>query len=290
MATFRRLVFPLIKSSSQANQLNNKALTRCLSSLSDSRKINSKHAASWKLELRRTGEDGTHYAITLNNVTIKTPMKNPLVVPQESLGLAILAEWKTRENMKKKIDHRTMHLTTLAYEAIDNPFKESNESAANDILEYLKFDCIRFRDTQSEELLALQARHWDPLIGWFEHQYQCQLPIEYGQLAVQTKLPSQTLDTISKLLMSHPRWPLVGAKFMAQNLKSFVLTSCLMTKFLQADQVVDISRLETRFQTDKWSKVESEHDMDEQSICARVAAGSIFYHLTNDANRQTTSA
>lgn len=46
-----------------------------------------------------------------------------------------------------------MHLTSLAYTAIDDPFGETDEDIANAMLEYLKFSTVRFRDTDNKEFL-----------------------------------------------------------------------------------------------------------------------------------------
>lgn len=209
---------------------------------------------------------------------MKTPLNNLLRVRDETLALAIANEWKGKAG-KKKIELPSMVLTTLAYEAIDNPFKETQETVVNSTIEYLKFDTVRFRDTSQDDLLAKQSRHWDPLIGWFEHKYNCHLPIDYGDIMNTSSIPAHTHEAISRHLHSLERWPLVGFKFITQNLKSYVLASCLAERFLKADDAVDLARLETKFQTERWTKVEWEHDLDEQCTKARVAAGSLFYHL-----------
>lgn len=219
------------------------------------------------------------YKIQVGNSSLKTPKKTPLQIKDESLALAIANEWIS-EMGKKKINMANMHLTSLAYTAIDNPFDETKEELASAMLEYLKFDTVRFREPYNEELLHRQSRHWDPLIGWFEHNFNCHLPIEYGDITNTSAIPQATNDALLRHLCSHDRWPLVGANFMIRNLKSFVLASCLMERFLSVHQAVELARLETRFQAEKWSKVEWEHDLDEQCTCARVAAGTLFYHLS----------
>jgi ATP synthase F1 complex assembly factor 2 len=219
------------------------------------------------------------YKIQIGNSILKTPKKIPLMIKDESLALAIANEW-TREMGKKKVNMANMHLTSLAYTATDNPFDETKEDIANAMLEYLKFDTIRFRDTDNEELLHRQSRHWDPLIGWFEHNFNCHLPIEYGDITNTSSIPTSTNNILFRNLCSHERWPLVGANFMTRNLKSFVLATSLMARFLSVDKAVELARLEARFQAEKWSKVEWEHDLDEQCTKARVAAGTLFYHLS----------
>ena len=219
------------------------------------------------------------YRIKVGTSTLKTPAKSPLKIKDESLALAIANEWRS-ELTKKKINMTKMHLTALAFTAIDNPFNETKEDIANDMIEYLKFDTVRFRDVDNEDLLHRQSRHWDPLIGWFEHKFECHLPIEYGNLTNSGSMPEATSDILFRHLCSHERWPLVGINFITRNLKSFVLATSLMERFLKVDQAVELARLESIFQAEKWSRVEWEHDVDERCTSARVAAGTLFYHLS----------
>lgn len=232
----------------------------------------------WEVSVGKT-DDGSAFTIKLNNINLKTPLKNLLRIKDETLALAIANEWKSKAE-KKKLDLPTMHLTTLSYEAIDNPFGESQDDVVSSIIEYLNFDTVRFRDVQLEDLLAKQSRHWDPMIGWFEHRFKCHLPIDYGDITSTSSLPSHTHELISRHLKSHERWPLIGIRYLTKNLKSFVLASSLTERFLKVEQAVELSRLETKFQTEKWSNVEWEHDLDEQCTNARVAAGTLFFHLT----------
>lgn len=227
-----------------------------------------------------SSDNSKSFTLRMNNVDLKTPMHNVLRVNNEFLALAIANEWKSRAD-KDKLDLSNMHLTTLTYSAIDNPFKESQEVLIKSIIDYLSFDTVRFRETTNEQLLARQSRHWDPMVGWFEHRYSCHLPIEYDNVTETKPLPDHTIRTMNELLRPLDRWPLVGLKFVTQNLKSLVLASSLTDKFLKVDDAIELARLEVKFQTEKWTKVEWEHDLDEQCTKARVAAGALFYQLFN---------
>jgi len=232
----------------------------------------------WNLTLGRTDDDKA-YIVRLNKIGLKTPMKNPLRITDETLALIILSEWKSA-GFRKKLNLTNMHFTTLAYEAIDNPFNESQAIMIDTIMEYLRFDTLRFRDTDHEELLAKQSRYWDPLVGWFEHKFTCHIPIDYGNITSTTPIPNSTQEIVSRHLESHKRWPLVGLKLMCRNLKSYIIASALTEKIVGVERAVDLARLETEYQTEKWSKVEWEHDIDEECTKARVSAGTLFYHLS----------
>lgn len=255
-------------------------------STTSSQKAESFINKEWTVTLGSSDDDKSHI-IKLNNITIKTPMKKLLKIHDETLAIAIANEWRAQAK-KKKPDIKSMHLTTLAYTAIDNPFNETNEQLTESIIEYLKFDTVRFRDTSQEELFKRQSRHWDPVMGWFEHEFSCQVPVDYGHITNTISVPQNTLATMSRYLNSHSRWPLVGLKYVTENLRSLILTTCLTRRFLSIEDVVGLARLETKFQTDKWSEVEWEHSIDEQILMSRASAGSLFYHLALDTPTDVT--
>lgn len=220
----------------------------------------------------------TNYQLPLK--PLKTPLMNKFHIENEALNSAIIEEWNGKIGKSKKVDLTTMHLTTLAYESIDNPFNESQDMIVNEIIQFLEFDSLRLRSTDNVKLLQRQSRHWDPMVDWFEHQVDCVLPIEYGDLMKVKPIPDITREKIREELLEKSRWALVGLKFMSQNLKSYILATSLVHKFLTVQEAVDLSRLETKFQTERWSNVEWEHDIDEQCTLSRVAGGSLFYHLS----------
>lgn len=232
----------------------------------------------WNIEVDRAIDEPS-FVLKLNSKIMRTPMNNLMRLKNETLAHAIANEWRIRSR-RKKLNLPSMYLTSLLYEAIDNPFEESKEAMIESILEYFRFDTVRLRDAENPELLAKQSRHWDPIVSWFEHKFKCHLPIDYNALTETISIPGATIDNVAKHLMLQSRYPLVGARFMTQNLKSYVLTTSLMDSFLKPEEAVELARLETRHQTEKWSTVEGEHDIDEQGTNARVAAGSLFYHLS----------
>lgn len=218
--------------------------------------------------------EGSDYCLKLKGITIKTPKKNILKLPNESLAHAIANEFKCFKHMSR------MHLTSLAFTAIDDPFQETKESISSLMLDYLKFDTIRYRDPEQEDLLALSSEKWDPIIGWFEEKFNVKVPIDYNNFGESSLLPQESQETVRKNLLSLDRWPLIAMKYMTSNLKSFILTTSLTEQYLSVHQTVDLARLETKFQIQRWPKVEEEHDLDDKTMCSRVAAGTLFYHLS----------
>src|SRR6185503_1571122 len=85
-----------------------------------------------------------------------------LAAPVRGLAAAIAAEWQAQQD---SVDPAAMPLTRLANTIIDGVAPAPGPVAA-EIAKYLGSDLLFYRAEGPEGLLALQAQHWDPVIGW----------------------------------------------------------------------------------------------------------------------------
>lgn len=109
-----------------------------------------------------TAEEEGGHAVLLDGKPLRTPARRALVVPSKALAERIAAEWDAQA---EKIDPARMPLTRLANTAIDGVAAES-QAVAEDIIRFAGTDLICYRAEGPENLVALQAEHWDPLIEW----------------------------------------------------------------------------------------------------------------------------
>ena len=91
-----------------------------------------------------------------------TPAKHPLALPSRALAEAVAAEWAAQG---EHIDPATMPLTRLAHAAIDG-VAGGAEAVAAEIERYAGSDLVLYRATEPEGLVAVQAKHWDPVLAW----------------------------------------------------------------------------------------------------------------------------
>lgn len=89
------------------------------------------------------------YEICLDHRKLKTPKGAVLTVQSESLAFAIANEW---DSQTTHIKTPTMSLTGLSFTAIDNPVALTNESAVEQILNYLDTDTLFFPQDHPESL------------------------------------------------------------------------------------------------------------------------------------------
>ncbi len=100
--------------------------------------------------------------IALDGRIVKTPLKVPLVLPSRALADAVASEWDAQTEF---IHPGAMPLTKLANTAIDRATAE-RASISAEILEFAGSDMVCYRADKPESLVALQVRHWDPVVTW----------------------------------------------------------------------------------------------------------------------------
>lgn len=107
------------------------------------------------------------YAVQLDGRQIKTPAGRPLELPSSALASAIAEEWNAQG---EKIAPATMPLTKIANTAID-AVGERKAEVAGDIVKYAATDLVCYRAAYPSELIAAQARSWDPVLDWVKSRY-----------------------------------------------------------------------------------------------------------------------
>lgn len=114
----------------------------------------------WKETTVAAVEGG--FGVFLDGRPVKTPAKAALVVPTEVMAQAMAAEWDAQDG---EIDPNTMPVTRSANAAIDKVAIQHAE-VADMLAEYGGSDLLCYRATSPEELIARQAKAWDPLLDW----------------------------------------------------------------------------------------------------------------------------
>ena len=84
-------------------------------------------------------------------------------------------------------------------------------------------------------------------------------------------------ETIRKHLLSYSMDAIQGFSFGVDAIKSILLMSAVVEKKLTVNQAVQLARLETNFQIEKWGNVEWHHDLELHDTTARLAAAALFF-------------
>lgn len=179
-----------------------------------------------------------------------------------------------------------MHLTGLSNTALDNPMHLTKETLISEMQEFLVTDTLCYLSEEPEDLVELQGRSWSPVTDWFQERFDCKLNITKELFS--SGHPPESLAKIERHLNSYDQKCLVGLQFIAENLKSLVLTLALAEKRIGVLEAVSLGRLETEFQIAKWGRVEWHHDLDVMQTRTRVAAGLLFVFFNSEQTKTTS--
>ena len=112
-------------------------------------------------------EDDVGWGVRLDGRPVKTPGRDPLVVPTRALAEAIAEEWRSVDG---EIDPRAMPLTGLANAAIDRVAPD-RLAFAGGLARYAEADLACYRSEWPPELVERQGEAWDSLLAWARRRY-----------------------------------------------------------------------------------------------------------------------
>lgn len=207
------------------------------------------------------------YQVTLDNkFNVKTPGRNLLVLPTETIANAVAVEW---DSQRKNIIFALMPLTYLCFKATDQPI-ENNELVEH-MLEFLRTDTVCYRaGPEDEQLQSMENNRWNPLTDWFSEHFHVHLALTTD--ITLTPQPEQTISSLrTHLLKQHP-WALPAYHHSTTSLKSLVIAMAMLDGGLSAEEAIACSYLESDYQIDRWGEVEWQHTLDKARLSADVAA------------------
>lgn len=225
--------------------------------------------------VQHAGALNNHFAVRINSHLLRTPLRNVLAVPSETLALAIAHEWDSQLHI---IQPHTMPFMKLAATCIDR-YPAMRDRVLASLARRVGTDSICFRVNDPARILEMQGRHWGPLLDWFGARF--------GPLATSTTLslshPRATLKALHSYLADLDDWTLCGVDSAASTAKSVVLALALREGFIDAERCVSLARLEEEFQADVWGRIPGGHDMDRTHSEVNLAADSVYFKMLADA-------
>jgi len=187
------------------------------------------------------------FAITLDDKPVRTPTREPLVVPSRQLAEAIAAEWNAQVDV---IDPGTMPLTRLANSVISAVVNRV-EAVADDVAKYFESDLLCYRAAHPATLVAREAEHWDPVLFWAASTYGAHFILAEGIMHV--RQPEQAVAAARAALPSDP-W-LVAALHVATSVTgSALLALALMQGARDVDQVWAAANVDNNWNAEQWGE------------------------------------
>ncbi|OSP55159.1 ATP12 family chaperone protein [Pseudoruegeria sp. SK021] len=192
--------------------------------------------------------ESTGFGIFLDERPVKTPGKMPLVVPTESLGVAIAAEWDAQQD---RIDPGAMPMTRMANTAIDKVRLRMPE-VAEVVAEYGGCDLLCYRAEGPEELCARQQQAWDPLLDWSATVQGAPLNAAAGIVYVDQ--PPASVSKLAARVHAMSYWELVAFHDLVALSGSLVIALAAIDKVRPVSELWDLSCLDEHYQTEVWGE------------------------------------
>lgn len=198
--------------------------------------------------------EGPNFPILLDGRAVKTPKKRALALPTRALAEAVAAEWAAQDNT---INPSAMPLTRFANTAID-AVSDSLAEVAADIVAYAGSDLLCYRAEAPQDLAALQAARWDPIIAWAREKLGARFTVVSGVMPVEQ--PASALSAIAAALQPHDAFPLTAQHVMTTLTGSTLLGLAHVHGRLTAEDAWAAAHVDEDYQIALWgTDQEAEH-------------------------------
>jgi chaperone required for assembly of F1-ATPase len=188
------------------------------------------------------------YDILLDGRPVRTPAKEPLLIPNAALAEAITAEWNAQGD---KVDPRSMPLTGLANAAIDRVGPE-RDAFVRALAVYGETDLLCYRAETPEELVARQEEGWDPLLAWARYRFDVDFEIAYG--IVHKPQPVATIERLRNAVETRDSFALAAVSPLVTISGSLVIALALAESAIDLEGAWAAATLDESWQTEKWGE------------------------------------
>ncbi len=187
-------------------------------------------------------------AILLDGRPVRTPARDPLVLPTPALAEAVADEWRA---VGEEIDPRAMPLTGYANAAIDKIAPDTAVFAAG-IASYGETDLLCYRAENPPELATRQAQIWDPLLDWAGARYDIAFVVTAG--IVHRAQPPETLARLATAIAARSPFELAALSPVVTIGGSLVVALMLAEAAITADAAFDATHLDELWQAELWGE------------------------------------
>jgi len=190
--------------------------------------------------------DGEGWAVRLDGRPLRTPAREPLVVPTEGVAQAIASEWSCVEDT---VDPRAMPLTGLANAAVDRIAPDPRAFAAG-LASYAQADLACYRAERPQALVDVQAASWDALLAWGRRRYDVDFCTTAG--VVHVDQPAATIERLSHAISTLDAFRLAGLSPLVTIGGSLVGALAVLERAMTAVEAWEAVSVDERWQIEQW--------------------------------------
>lgn len=186
------------------------------------------------------------FKVLLDDRPIKAPSRAPLILPTGPLAEAVAKEWNAQGD---QIDPESMHQTKLANTAQDRVVLHF-ETVANEVSGFAAADLICYRADHPSDLVARQAKTWEPYIVWAKNELDARLRVTSGIMPVEQ--PKETLRAFDKAVKACTPHELTGLHGAVTAFGSLTIGLAHFRGFVGFEEAWQASIVDEMHQEDLW--------------------------------------
>lgn len=171
------------------------------------------------------------FAVLLDGRNVKTPGGKPVIVPTETLGQAMAAEWAAQAT---EIDFRHMPLVRLAHSAVESGV-EGAGAFRDEMLKFAGNDLLLYRADTPDSLVAAQEAHWDPVLVGLARKFDVAFRPTVG--IIHQPQPETTLQRLAATVGGEDHFALTALMQMTSLTGSALLVMAYRQGLVDADSV-----------------------------------------------------
>jgi chaperone required for assembly of F1-ATPase len=200
----------------------------------------------WKHARSEQVEGG--WLVRLDSRPVRTPARRLCVVPLAAMADGIAAEWDAQG---ERIDPLSMPLTRAASTCLDRVMPELDAVRRN-VASYGGTDLLCYRAPQPPELVARQARGWDPVLDWAAEALGARLLVGEGVMHVAQ--PPEAVARLAAEVEALDAWELTALSELTTLSGSLVLALAVCHGRLVPAEAWRLSRIDEQWNIEEWGE------------------------------------
>jgi len=200
------------------------------------------------------------FRFLLDGRPVRTPARQPLLLPTQALAEAVAQEWREQQDEMKPA---AMPLTRLVNTVLDG-VRDTREEMISAILRFGENDLLSYRAEAPAELAARQLQ-WNDHLDWISDHHGARLAVTSGiQHVAQSE---DTLAALRRAIAERSDFELAALHVMASVTGSLVLGLAVLDGRLAPQDAFAQSRLDEAYQAEQWGS-----DREAEERAGRLAA------------------
>ena len=187
------------------------------------------------------------YCVLLDGKPARTKGRALLAVQNAAIAALLVVEWAAQVEV---IDPSTMPMTRMVHTAIDH-VAEARQAVLADILNYARTDATCYRAGDPAALVALETRHWDPVLEYIRVTYGARFVPSEGIAHVAQ--PDASIAALEARLSAITSPVAVAALHVLTTISGSALIAIAVADgFLDADAGYDAGEVDGDYEVSVW--------------------------------------